>query len=133
MLLGSIRVYFGQWDLRGRNVPKRSEEKERMCWEGEGGAEGMNAAGQRTGDTRHTPGLVGSRARQSRSPVPLRFAQRWAVGIIVESLALRDRTPLDSNRGQCEEKGGERRGEKRRRRKDGYMLVGCTEERFFTW
>ena len=48
-----------------------------------------------------TPGLVGSRARQSRSPVPLCFAQRQAVGIIVESLALRDRPPLDSNRGQC--------------------------------
>ena len=61
----------------------------------------MNANGHGTGDTGSQPGLVGSRARQSRSPVPLCFAQRQAVGIIVESLALRDRPPLDSNRGQC--------------------------------
>ena len=47
-----------------------------------------------------TPGLLGSRARQSRSPVPLCFAQRQAVGIIVESWTLGDRPHLDSNRGQ---------------------------------
>ena len=45
---------------------------------------------------------------------PTLFAQKQAVGIIVESSALRDRPPLDSNRGQCEEKGRERRGEERR-------------------
>ena len=55
------------------------------------------------------------------------FAQKQAVGIIVESPALRDRPPLDSNRGQCEEKGRERRGEERRGeerrvRKDDCMM-----------
>ena len=53
----------------------------------------------------------GSSVRVTR---PALFAQKQAVGIIVESPALRDRPPLDSNRGQCEEKGRERRGEERR-------------------
>ena len=60
------------------------------------------------------PKLTGSRAHQSASPVPLCFAQKQAVGIVVESSALHDGSPLDSNRGQCEEKGRERSGEERR-------------------
>ena len=59
-------------------------------------------------DTGHLPGLVGSRAHQSASPVPLCFTQKQEIGIIVESPALRDRPPLDSNRDQCEEKEKER-------------------------
>ena len=50
------------------------------------------------------------------------FAQKQAVGIIVESPALNDRPPLDSNRRQCEEKGTERGGEERRVRKDDCMM-----------
>lgn len=46
-----------------------------MFWQEEGGAEGMNAFGQRTGEPEQTPGLVGSKARQSTSPFPLCFAQ----------------------------------------------------------
>ena len=61
----------------------------------------------------------GSSVRVTR---PALFAQKQAVGIIVESPALRDRPPLDSNRGQCEEKGRERRGEERRVRKDDCMM-----------
>ena len=93
--------------------PRRREEKERMCWEGEGGAEGMNADGHRTGEPGQTPGLVGSRAHQSASPFPLCFALKQAVEIIVDSPALRDGPPLDSNRGQCEEKRRKRKGKER--------------------
>ena len=50
------------------------------------------------------------------------FAEKQAVGIIVESPGLRDRPPLDSNRGQCEEKGRERRGKERGIRKDDCMM-----------
>ena len=57
----------------------------------------------------------GSSVRVTR---PTLFAQKQAVGIIiVESPALRDRPPLDSNPGQCEEKASQRRGEERRVRK----------------
>ena len=52
------------------------------------------------GGTGQLPGLVGSRARQSRSPAPLCFAQKQVVGIIVDSSALRDGPPLDVNQGQ---------------------------------
>ena len=62
-----------------------------------------------------TPGLVGSTARQSRSPFPLCFDQTQAVGIIVDALALRDEPPLDTNRGRCEEKRKERGGKERGR------------------
>ena len=83
----------------------------------------MNADGHRTGEPGHpTPGLVGSRAHQSASPFPLCFAQKQAVEIIVDSPALRDGPPLDSNRGQCEEKGRERRGKERGIRKDDCMM-----------
>ena len=78
----------------------------------EGGVEGRSANGHRIGDTEHPLGLMGSRAHQPRSPVPLCFAQKQAVGIVVESSALRDGSPLDSNRGLCEEEGRERRGER---------------------
>jgi len=63
-------------------------------------------------------GVNGSSVRVTR---PALFAQKEAVGIIVESPAPRDRPPLDSNPGQCEEKGRERRGEERRVRKDDCM------------
>ena len=49
---------------------------------GRGGEEGRSANGHRTGDTEHPLGLVGSRAHQPRSPVPLCFAQKQAVGIV---------------------------------------------------
>ena len=68
-----------------------------------------------------TAGLVGSTAHQPASPFPLRLAEKQAVGIIVDSPALRDGPPLDPNRGQCEETGREPRGEKRRVRKDDCM------------
>ena len=48
--------------------PRRREEKERMCWEGEGGADGINAYGHGTREPGETPGLVGSRALPSASP-----------------------------------------------------------------
>ena len=41
------------------------------------------------------------------------FARKQAVGIIIESPALRDSPPLDSDRGQCEEKRRRRKGEER--------------------
>ena len=44
----------------------------------------MNTNGHRTGEPGHAPGLVGSRARQSTSPFPLCFAQKQAVGIIID-------------------------------------------------
>ena len=82
--------------------PRRREEKERICdQEGEGGAEGMDADGHRTGEPGHpTPGLVGSRAHQSASPVPFCFALKQAVGIFLDPSALRDGPRLDLNRGQ---------------------------------
>ena len=86
----------------------------RWCSEGEGGVERMNANDHRTGGTMQNPSVRVTR--------PALFAQKQAVGIIVESPALRDRPPLDSNRGQCEEKGRERRGEERRVRKDDCMM-----------
>ena len=99
----------------------------------------MNA--HRTGDTGQQPGLEGSRARQSRSPAPLCFAQKQVVGIIVDSSALREGPPLDVNQGQGEERGEERRGEGRREKGDrkgwnkmdgvqpmAYPSVGSTEE-----
>ena len=46
------------------------------------------------------PGLVGSRAHQLASLFPLCFTPKQAVAIIVDSAALRDRPPIDSNRGQ---------------------------------
>ena len=46
---------------------------------------------------------MGLRPRQSASPVPLCFALKQAVRIIIDSPALRDGPPLNSNRGQCEE------------------------------
>ena len=51
-------------------------------------------------------GIKGSSVCVTR---PALFAPKQAVGIIVESPALRDRPPPDSNRGQREEKGRERK------------------------
>ena len=103
-----------------------------LFWEGEGGAEGMNANGRRTGEPGQTPGPVGSRARQSASPFPLCFAQKQAAGIVSDSSALRDGSRLDSNRGQYGEK--RRRKERRRRKKkkkkeEGRRRRGSGEER----
>ena len=82
----------------------------------------MNGHG--TGDTGSQPGLVGSRARQSRSPVPLCFAQKQVVGIIVDSSALRDGPPLDVNQGQGEEKRREgRKGRQERREQGGWSAA----------
>ena len=53
---------------------RRREEKERMCWQGERGAEGRNANGHGTGEPGQTPGVAGSRAHKSASPFPLYFA-----------------------------------------------------------
>ena len=46
-------------EMRGRNVPLEEREKERMFWEGEGRAEGMNANGHGTGDPGQYPVLWG--------------------------------------------------------------------------
>ena len=73
----------------------------------------MNATGHRTGDTeQNRPCAV--KVSSVCVTRPALFAQKQTVGIIVVSPALCDRPPLDSNRGQCEEKGRERRGEERR-------------------
>ena len=66
------------------------------------------------------PGLVGSRAHQSASPVPLCSALKQAVGIIVDFPALRDGPPLDSHRGQCKEKW---RKQKRKERGKGLLTL----------
>ena len=77
----------------------------------------MNGHG--AGDTGQLPGLVGSRARLSRSPAPLCFAQKQVVGIIVDSSALRDGPPLDVNQGQGEERRREERKGRQERREQG--------------
>ena len=64
------------------------------------------------------PKLTGSRAHQSASPVSLGFAQKQAVGIVYESSALRDGSPLDSNRGQCEEEGRSREERSKERERE---------------
>ena len=74
---------------------------------------GRKAKSHRTGDTEHLLGLVGSRAHESRSPVPFCFAQKKAVGVIVESPALRDGPPLGTNRGHRVEKRRRWKGRKR--------------------
>ena len=97
----------------------------------------MNGAGRivighGTGDTGSQPGLVGSRARQSRSPAPLCFAQKQVVGIVVDSSALREGPPLDVNQGQGEESRGEEKrgeekgGEKKDIGKDGTRWMECS-------
>ena len=48
-------------ELRGRNVPLEEREKERMFWEGEGRAEGMNVNGHGTGDPGQYPVFSGQR------------------------------------------------------------------------
>ena len=84
----------------------------------------MNANGHGTGDTGSQPGLVGSRARQYRSPSQLCFAHKQVVGIIVESAALRDGPPLDVNQGQGEERRrGRRKGRQERREQGGWSAA----------
>ena len=65
------------------------------------------------------PKLMGSRAHQSASPVPLCFAQKQAVGIVSDSSALRDGSRLDSNRGQYGEKRKKKEGKKEVGKKGG--------------
>ena len=71
-------VHFGSTTLKGRKVPLEERGEGREGWKGERGAQRRVANGHRTGDTGQLPGLVGSRARQSRSPAPLCFAQIFA-------------------------------------------------------
>ena len=117
-------VHFGSTTLKGRKVPLEERGEGREGWKGERGAQRRVANGHRTGDTRELPGLVGSRARQSRSPAPLCFAQKQVVGIIVDSSALRDGPPLDVNQGQGEEKRREgRKGRQERREQGGWRAA----------
>ena len=76
------------------------------------------------------PNLTGSRAHQSASPVSLGFAQKQAVGIVFESSALCDGSPLDSNRGRCEEEGRSREERSRERERESGRERGRGEKRW---
>ena len=109
--------------------PRRREEKERMCWEGEGGAEGMNADGHGTGEPGHpntrSCGVKGSSVRVTQAPALFRpetgswnhrrFAgpARWA------SSRFQPR-PMRGEKMEAERKGERQRGEEKER-----MIARC--------